>query len=134
MGYPAKKIERSANSLVVRARKILEKRNSFLLVFDVKDSRKYYPNGTEELLMRLDEFCSRVTRKYRANIVRGEVNTRSYFKSFCRIIGDGGGGYFNKAEVVEEIMELARKELSSVEFWWNVAEDIWDEENSRIIA
>ena len=135
MGWPAKKIERSDLSLVRRARKILEKNDSFLLVFDVKGSKNWNATiGLEELYRRVDEFCRKVTKIYKKNIVRGERTGSSYFESFIRIIGDGGGGYFNSAEVITEIMALAHKELYPIEFWWNVAEDIWDEENSRIIS
>ena len=131
MGWPARKLERSANLLVARAKVILRKRSSFMLVFDVKNSRNY---DARELFEKVDKFCSRVARKYRASIVRGEINTHSYIKSFRRIIGDGGGGYFNNAEVVREIMKMAQKELAPIEFWWNVAQDIWDKKNSRVMA
>ncbi len=135
MGWPAKKIERSDLSLTKRAKKILEKKDSFLFVFDVKESRHWNGViGLEELYRRVDAFCRRVTKIYKKNIVRGERTRSSYFESFIRIIGDGGGGYFNSAEVITEIMALAHKELYPIEFWWNVAEDIWDEENSRIIS
>jgi hypothetical protein len=135
MGWPAKKIERSADQLVNRAKKMLEKRGFFMLVFDVKGHRKLGEKiGYEEIFRRIDKFCLKVTRKYRENIIRGEINTFSYFKSFRRIICDGGGGYFNNAEIVKEIIEMAQKELAPIEMWWNVAQDIWDEKNSRIIA
>lgn len=134
MGYPEKKIERSDLSLIVRARKMLEKQGSFLLVFDIKGCRNWnLTMGEKELFRRVDVFCSKVTREYSKYIVRGELNARSHIKSFRRILGDGGGGYFNDVEVIAKIMALAHKELHPIEFWWNVAQDVWDKKNSGII-
>lgn len=133
--YPARKINRSANSLVARARKILEKKNSFLLVFDVKGTRNWHKIiGTKELFTRVDAFCKKVNRLFDDHIVSGELNSFHNINSFNRIIGDGGGGYLDDAETVRKILELARKELYPIEFWWNVAKDIWDKKNSGIIA
>lgn len=135
MRWPEKKIERSDLSLIVRARKMLEEQDLFLLVFDIKGCRNWnLTMGEKELFRRVDNFCSKVTRKYSKYIVRGELNARLHIRSFRRIIGDGGGGYFNNAEVIAKIMALANKELYPIEFWWNVARDIWDKENSRIMA
>jgi len=134
--YPAKKINRSANSLVARAKKILEKQRSFLLIFDVKGSRNWHETiGTTELFARVDAFCRKVNRRFGDHIVHGELSSfNTHLNFFSRIISDGGGGYFNDAETVRKILEFARKELYPIEFWWNVAKDIWDKKNSRIIA
>jgi hypothetical protein len=133
--YPARKINRSINSLVVRARKMLEKRDSFLLVFDVKGCRNWHKTiGARELYVRVDAFCKKVNRLFNGHIVSGELNSSTHIDSFDRIIGDGGGAYLDDVETIRQIMELARKELYPIEFWWNVAEDIWDKKNSGIIA
>jgi hypothetical protein len=133
--YPARKIDRSANSLVARAKKMLEKRDSFLLVFDVKGTRNWHETiGTRELFARVDAFCKKVNRLFGNHIVSGELNSFRNINSFDRIIGDGGGAYLNDAETVRKIMEFAKKELYPIEFWWNVAKDIWDKKNSGIIA
>jgi hypothetical protein len=132
--YPVKKIERSANSLVSRARKILKKRNSFLLVFDVKGSRNWHKTlGAEELYKRVDDFCSEINRIFSKNIVSGECSTGLYVRKFSRLVGDGGCGYFDNAAVVGEIISLSKEKLYPIEFWWNVAKDIWDKKNCGII-
>ena len=133
--YPAKKIDRSANSLIARAHRILKKRNSFLLVFDVKDCRNWHKTiGAKELYRRVDNFCSEVNHAFSKSIVSGERSTGLYIHDFSRLIGDGGCGYFNDAAVVGEIIGLAKEKLYPIEFWWNVAKDIWDKKNSGIIA
>jgi len=124
----------TARVLHSRALRILRKRNSFLFVFDVIGSRAWSEIlGARELYRNVDEFCNAVNTRFSRYIVRGERACGYFITSFERIVGDGGGAYFNNACVVPEIILLAKKKLSPIELRWEVAWDIWDE-RSRIIT
>ena len=116
---------------IKKADKYIKSKGYCLFLFDIKDSKKYLDryelqnqifNLTTELNTEFDEYFPK--NKY----INGNEQ-----KGFNVILGDGSLACINNSEVITKISDYISQKMPSVQFYFDVARDAFDEEALKLI-
>jgi hypothetical protein len=122
----------SIEECVRKARKYIKEQGICLLLFDVKDSRKY--KNRESLRKLLCEMTERLNYKFAKYFPENDLRcANKKEKGFEFLFSDSSLAGINSAEIIPEIVNYQKREYSEVTLHWNVAKDGWDDEGIEII-
>ena len=113
---------------VEKAEKYIDEKGICLLLFDVKNSKKYSRDRYKEMFDTMKLLMEDINKKFSDYLPLNSL--RIYDANdigFVMVKGDSACAGVNSHIAVEEIIKYQKEKYPYFELWWEVAEDGWDE-------
>jgi len=122
----------SLEECVEKARKFIFKYGSYLLLFDVKNSRKF--EDRQKLNGDLVKMMKDLNEKFGEYLPENNLAVPSRKeKGFEVLLGDGSRAGINSPAIAEEIINYQKREYPEIPLYWEIAKDGYDEEGTKIV-
>ncbi|PKL31564.1 hypothetical protein CVV43_01690 [Candidatus Saccharibacteria bacterium HGW-Saccharibacteria-1] len=114
-----------------KADKFIDKNGLCLFLFDVKGSKDYKPR--QELQDRLNNLLAELNTEFDEYLPLNNLAVMIHEeKGFNTLLGDSSWAGINSSKAITEISDYISKNYADINFRYDVAEDGYDEENTKI--
>lgn len=121
----------SLEECVEKARKFIFKYGSCLLLFNVKNSKKF--KDRQELNYNLFNMMQDLNKKFEEYLPENNLASIRKEKGFVSLLGDGSWAGITSPGIIAEIINYQKREYPEIPLYWGIAKDGRDEEGTKIV-
>lgn len=117
---------------IKKANEIIEQNGLCLFLMDVKGSKQI--DNRQELNTNLESLIRELNTEFDRYFPENNLATSTRTeKGFPFLFGDGTWAAINSSEVVSQIIDYSAKNYPEINFYYNVAEDGYDNSGTRTV-
>lgn len=122
----------SIEACIKIANKLIEQNGLCLFLMDVKKSKQF--SNRQELNTQLESLIQDLNTKFDEYFPENNLATPTRTeKGFPFLFGDGAWTAINDSEVIPKIIDYSSNNYPELNFYYNVAEDGYDENGTRTV-